>query len=357
MRMFFVIFAALLVAGGSGYYLLSTMRSGPEPVAVAAAVEAPRPIQVFVPAEPLSAGSILNPDMLQSMPVEQAAVTDEMIVADDEGRDYLMGSVARQGLARGVPIPRSSVVNPGDRGFLAAVLPRGKRAISITISEVAGLAGLVMPGDRVDIIVTYSLAGDVLDAERDFTASETILTNLRVLALDQRLQAGASITEQVNPTEVRPVARTATLEVTPQQAEMLTLATQLGELSLVLNSVQDGGDPETDGTDGVASAEGAPGAGPTIAPARRALTLDSEVTSLLKRELALMGEIAPSPELAAAVAEGQALAPLPERITRVQVVRGIDTRALEFSGAQGEAGAGGAGDGSAAEPAVAVAVD
>ena len=109
-----------------------------------------------------------------------------MIVADAEGQEFLAGSVARQVLPQGVPIARSSIVQPGDRGFLAAVLPKGKRAITIPVDEIAGLSGLALPGDRVDLILTYSVAGDATAPAR-IRASETVITNIRVLAFDQRL--------------------------------------------------------------------------------------------------------------------------------------------------------------------------
>lgn len=322
MRIFLMTLAALLVAGSSGYYLLLGLRPAPQPVAAAEPVEVAPPVEVYVPAAALAAGTILLPEHLSRMPVEKGAVTPEMIVTGDEGQTLLVGSVARQVLAAGVPIARSAVVQPGERGFLAAVLPRGKRAISIPIGEVAGISGLLMPGDRVDIILTYSVPGASIDAERDIRASETVLSNLRVLALDQRLQEASSTA--ANSPEARPIARTATLEVEPAQAEMLTLATQLGELSLVLNSVEDGGAPVAE--DAVADLEAIAAAvtGPkNDATIRRTLTLDSQVTSLLRREAKAEETVD-----AAVVPE-----PLPERISEVQIVRGIESRAQQFGGA------------------------
>jgi pilus assembly protein CpaB len=314
MRIFLTVLAALLVAGGSGYYLLAAMKPAPQAAGEAAEPREERPrIHVFVPARPLPAGTILLPEHLAKIALEEATLSAEMIRADDDGRTLLVGSVARQALAQGVPIARSAVVQPGERGFLAAVLPRGKRAISIPVSEVAGLSGLVMPGDRVDIILTYSVDGSVIDAERDIRASETVLTNLRVLALDQRL--GEADPARANDPQSRTVARTATLEVTPQEAEILTLSTQLGELSLVLNSVEDGGER-------VAATEGdvvpAALARPAAAAGRplRAPTLDSQVTTLLHRDPG---------------AEADRLPPA-ERLNRVQIVRGIESRALEIGG-------------------------
>ena len=96
------------------------------------------------------------------------------------GETYLAGSVARQVLPCGVPIARSAIVQPGDRGFLAAALPKGMRAITIPVTETAGLNGLALPGDRVDLILTYFVTakddnGNDDDAKpRDIHASETV---------------------------------------------------------------------------------------------------------------------------------------------------------------------------------------
>ena len=240
MRILLVILAALIVAGGTGFYVFQGLRPQAPEVVVQAAAPAMR--EVFVPSQELPVGTIITPVRLSRMEMTEGAITAQMIVADAAGEAYLAGSVARQVLPQGVPIARSAIVQPGDRGFLAAVLPKGKRAITIAISEVAGLGGLVLPGDRVDLILTYSVAGDIIDAEREIRASETVMSNIRVLALDQRL--GPVVLDEEGKAETPPIARTATLEVSPQEAEMITLGQTLGTLSLVLNSVRDGGDPD-----------------------------------------------------------------------------------------------------------------
>lgn len=302
MRVIVLFIAVLAIVAGAGFYLYQEMLAG-DPVAETAAVEAPKPREVFVPAVELSAGSILKPEHLGRMPIGDAVLTPEMVEVGDEGRAALIGSVARQTLPRGVPIPRSAVVQPGDRGFLAAVLPQGKRAISIPISEVAGISGLVLPGDRVDIILTYSLLGDTIDAERDVRASETVMSNIRVLALDQRLHQTQAAADGKPLGDAPPIARTATLQVTPQQAEMITLATSLGDLSMVLNSVHDGGD----------EAEAAAEAELALAPAKqRRMTLDSDVTSLLTNM------------------DGQEEASAADQVLHIQIVRGAKTDAVEL---------------------------
>jgi pilus assembly protein CpaB len=234
MRILLVILAALIVAGGTGFYVLQGLRPA-DPAEVAQA-EAPQLRQVFVPAAQIPIGTIITPEQLSRMDITESAMGGEMIVADAAGQEFLAGSVARQVLPQGVPIARSFVVRPGDRGFLAAVLPKGMRAITIPVDAIAGLSGLALPGDRVDLILTYSIA-----AGGDARASETVLSNLRVLAFDQRLGPEAPPKDKDGKAEGAPVAKTATLEVSPRQAEIVTLAQTLGTLSLVLNSVRDGG--------------------------------------------------------------------------------------------------------------------
>jgi pilus assembly protein CpaB len=275
MRIFLVILAALIVAGGTGFYVLQGLRpAAPTEVAQAAA---PQLRHVFVPAAEVPIGTIITPEWLSRMDITEGALNGEMIIADAAGQEFLAGSVARQVLPQGVPIARSFVVRPGDRGFLAAVLPKGMRAITIPIDEVAGLSGLALPGDRVDLILT---SGDTGGGIR---ASETVISNVRVLAFDQRLGPEAPPEDKEGKAEGAPVARTATLEVSSRQAEMITLAQTLGTLSLILNSVRDGGDPGKDKlakTDAVSSDANLPSflKAAEAAPARRQ-TLESDVTS------------------------------------------------------------------------------
>ncbi len=283
MRILFVIVAALLVAGGTGFYVLQGLQPGPAPAAVAAA-PAPSGIEVYVPAREIAIGTILTPEMLARMKLAEPELSPEMVVADAQGADFLTGSVARQPLPQGVPIARSTIVQPGERGFLAAVLPRGKRAITIPVDAVGSLSGLALPGDRVDLILTYSVgSGEDGSSAR---ASQTVLQNLRVLAFDQRL--GPS-TDPADEVEGAPVAKTATLEVTSREAEVVTLAQTLGTLSLVLNSVRDGGEiaeeaplSKLEKTDAPAAAALADLARPADAPRPRRLTLESDVTSTTK---------------------------------------------------------------------------
>lgn len=305
MRIFLVILAALIVAGGTGFYVLQGLR--PEAPREVAHAPAPKLKKVFVPADEMPIGTIITAEKLSRMEITDGALNDEMIVADTAGEKLLAGSVARQVLARGVPIARGAIVQPGDRGFLAAVLPQGKRAITIPVTETAGLNGLAVPGDRVDLILTYSVEANKDDGEdnsgskpRDIHASETVAHNIRLLALDNRVNA---VQEDDKGKPIAPPAPTsATLQVTPRQAEEIALATTLGSLALTLNSVRDGGDKE-EGVRPSTAGRGLtmPALSRTIAAQGLDMTLDSDVTSLLRLEVQKA---------------------VPEQVSRIQVVRG-----------------------------------
>jgi pilus assembly protein CpaB len=332
MRLLILCLMVLIVAIGAGGYLY--LNRAPEPLAPVAepapeAPPAPVKVEVFAPTNPIAAGTILTEAILKRFAVEPGMVSSELVVADEDGRTFLEGAVARQSLPEGVPIARSAIIHPGDRGFLAAVLPRGMRAISIEITEVAGLSGLVLPGDHVDIILTYVITAEQGDFERDIRASETVIRNVRVLALDQRVQAIRQEFDKDGIPLPPPIASTATLEVMPRQAEMVSLAASLGTLSLVLNSAQDGGSeslPVTEFDDLLAPIlkmhPGEKTEPAALRPARE-LTMDTDVTTLLAR---LIEDAAKDNELDAI--------PRMNRIDMVQVVRGRDTRMIEIGAPQ-----------------------
>jgi pilus assembly protein CpaB len=132
----------------------------------------------------------------------------------------LVGSVVRRAIAAGEPVSIGRLVKPGNRGFLAAVLRPGYRAVSLRINATSSISGLVFPGDRVDVILTHTV-----NARR---VSETVLTNVRVLAIDQQTNDQAQAPK---------VGKHATFEVTPKQAEMFSVLSDMGKLSLSLRSL------------------------------------------------------------------------------------------------------------------------
>jgi pilus assembly protein CpaB len=163
-------------------------------------------------------------------------------------RGAIAGAAARTAIAAGDPIRRDGIVKPGDRDFLQVVLSPGARAIAIPVSTGGASTGLLSPGDRVDVILTQNFR-EKAPLTRS-SVSETVVEGLRVLAidaLDAKAAAGTTF------------GRTVTLEVTPEQAEKINVATELGKLSLTLRSIT--------GKDGILAVSTAgPGKAPGVKP-------------------------------------------------------------------------------------------
>lgn len=221
--------------------------------------------EVLVAASNLRAGLIVTPEHLrwQSWPSEN--VSEAYVTRKAGAKGDFVGSVARGLITSGEPVTSARMVKPGERGFLAAVLSPDMRAVTVPVNPTSGVAGFVFPGDRVDMIVTHQVAGSDGGRRR---ASETVLTDVRVLAVDQK-------TEDV---EGKPsVASTVTLEVTPRQVEEVAVARQLGTLSLSLRSLPSGFEPamadgEPAGKNGLSHRPPQPG---------NTVTWDSQVSEVL----------------------------------------------------------------------------
>jgi pilus assembly protein CpaB len=121
------------------------------------------------------------------------------------------------------------VMRPGDHGFLAAVLSPGMRAVSVGVDSVTGTAGLIWPGDRIDLILTQAIGDAAIPVGRRI-AAETVLSDVRVIAIDQQIMEG------VAPDGTEGKGRTVTMEVTSAQAERVSVATRIGRLSLAVRS-------------------------------------------------------------------------------------------------------------------------
>ena len=243
MRTRTLIFALVTVvlAGLTVFLVRALLNQQSTPVEqVAQQPKAPEEIQVLVAKDNLNSGLLLQQSHMewQVWPTDSLSPSYVSYIPEDETTDAkevkeldLVGAVVRFGVPAGQPLVSGAIVKPGERGFLAAILEPGYRAISIPISPSSSNAGLVLPGDRVDIILTHSFTVEQMDGENSkHSASETILTNVRILAIDRNLS---------NNTEESNVGRTATLQVTPRQAEAMTLAQQIGQLSLSLRGIDD----------------------------------------------------------------------------------------------------------------------
>ena len=224
-----------LVAGlGTISMARSILQAPPPPPAPAPQqVVAPEPepdLRILVAAGNLPAGHLIQPDdLIWRVWNREDERLPSYFAEGKQQPGELHGAVVRRGISGGAPIVQGLVVKPGEQGFLAAVMEPGKRAVSVRINPVTGIAGLVFPGDRVDLLLTQTVnrPNDPRRSER--VASETVLTDLRVLAIDQSTNDQTTTPRQ---------AEIVTLEVTPKQAELVILISELGQLSLSLRSLQ-----------------------------------------------------------------------------------------------------------------------
>jgi pilus assembly protein CpaB len=220
---------ALLVAAGTAFAARSIFAGASAPQAEAGPVQPTGP-RVLVAQRALPVGTIISADAVSFQDWPQELVKDAYFIDGEADMSKLLGTVVRFPLTAGQPVTQGTLVAPGDRGFLAAALGPGMRAVTIPVSAKTGVGGFVFPGDRVDLVLTQDVTGEG-DALR---TAETVLRNLRVLATDQ-----ATDSEVVDGKTVVHDFRTVTLEVTPRIAEKVAVAQKIGELSLSLRSIAD----------------------------------------------------------------------------------------------------------------------
>jgi pilus assembly protein CpaB len=261
-----ILFAvAILLAGGTALLVRSWLAQQ-RTVEAEAAPMPPPPAQksVLVARSAIARGQILKPTDLAWQTWPDGGLDRAYIQKGAKTIEDIAGWVARDPLGPGEPITEGKVVAPGSRGFLAAVLRPGMRAVSVPVTATSGISGFVFPGDQVDILITHPLQASGGKGEgAPHQASETVLHDVRVLAVDQKLDSkgGEAI-----------VAHTATLEVTPKQSEVIAVASEMGKLSLSLRSLTTPPGEET-----VADSADNAGSG--------TFTLDSEVSRLLPNPL------------------------------------------------------------------------
>ena len=230
-----LLIGALVVAVGTALVARSMFGStAPEAVAVET-YDGPR---VLVAQRALPTGTIITADVMKFQEWPDELVQDAYFLDGEADLNALIGTVVRHAVTAGEPVTQGALVAPGDRGFLAAALTPGMRAVTVPVSAKTGVAGFVFPGDRVDLVLTQTVEGD----GPSLKAAETILRNLRVLATDQTTDQRVN----ENGKSIVKTARVVTVEVTPKIAEKIAVAETLGSLSLSLRSLSDGsGDLES----------------------------------------------------------------------------------------------------------------
>ncbi len=224
------ILVLLLAAGSLGGLALKGGRPAPQVQAAATPVAEPAVARVLAAARALPAGTLIGEADLTSL--ELSAAPEGSLPATATVQAEFRGALVRRYVPRGTPITRDDVLHPGERGFLAAVLQPGMRAISIGVDAVTGAGGLVAPGDLVDLVLVQNFNATEAPAARRVTA-ETVLNRVRVIAVDQMIANGGQAAAAGR------VARTVTLEVSPEAAERVAVAEQLGRLALTVRPALD----------------------------------------------------------------------------------------------------------------------
>jgi pilus assembly protein CpaB len=203
-----------------------------QPVQAMAAPEPTGP-QVLVATKTLPVGTIIGPDAVRYQTWPKDLVDNAYYIKGQQpGSQAVVGTVVRYAITAGQPVTQGALIKPGDRGFLAAALAPGMRAVSISVTAQASVAGFVFPGDRVDLLLTQTVPGGDGQALK---ATETIVRNLRVLATDQKTD---KTTDSEGKTQVVAFSN-VTVEATPKIAEKIAVAQAVGTLSLSLRSIAD----------------------------------------------------------------------------------------------------------------------
>lgn len=222
--------AALATAGLTAFLVQGWIANQRALLLAQRPVEAPReqPNQILVAKQDLPAGKFVKPEHLQWRAWPADGLDASFVRKSEDAMNAFTGAVVRKGIVAGEPITAKRVVKAGERGFLAAVLSPGMRAVSVKVNAASGISGLVFPGDRVDLILSHKIKTQGARNRTVRSVSETVLTDVRVLAIGQTTddQQGKPI-----------VAKTATLEVWPKQAEVVAVVIELGKLSLSLRSL------------------------------------------------------------------------------------------------------------------------
>ena len=225
-----VVLTIAIGAGGIAAYLAS---GSDKPAAPAAPVAQLQTVDVLVAKSDIGLGQSVKPEDMQWQTWPAATASNTFIRRNErpDASTQLVGSIARAPFIAGEPIREQKLVKADGSGFMAAILPTGMRAVSTEISPETGAGGFILPNDRVDVILSKREKNPDRSGPSDIVNSEIILSNVRVLAIDQAPK------EKDGQNAV--VGKTVTLELKPEQSETLARARQSGTLSLALRSIAD----------------------------------------------------------------------------------------------------------------------
>ena len=225
-----VVLAIAIGAGGIAAYLASGSDDKPAPAAPAAQLPT---VDVLVAKSDIGLGQTVKPEDVQWQTWPSTTASSNFIKRSErpDATAQVTGSIARSPFIAGEPIRDQKLVKADGSGFMAAILPSGMRAVSTEISPETGAGGFILPNDRVDVVLTQRMKNAERPNLPDIIISKVVLSNIRVLAIDQAPK------EKDGQNAV--VGKTVTLELKPDQIPVLAAARQGGTLSLALRSIAD----------------------------------------------------------------------------------------------------------------------
>lgn len=195
---------------------------------------------ILVATHAIEAGALLRPDDVAWKDADAGAISPGNLVRGRVQPSDYSGAVVRRGFASGEALVAGAIVKPNERGFLAAVLAPGDRAVTITVGPSQSASGLVLPGDYVDVLLTQNFDSYTADPTRK-TVGETVLHNVRVIAVDKRLTNATQVAPSsaaIGANSAPRLPKTITLEVNEQQAQRLMVANSIGHIDLALRALQ-----------------------------------------------------------------------------------------------------------------------
>ena len=246
MRFSGLIAAIMFAAIAAVIVLRMSANNAPPPPVAGQQAAAPqiKTVSVYVAAQPIAIGSTVKQEMLTVQPWPENLVLDGFIRAEG-GAGKVVGMIARAPFQQQEPLIKTKLANPNDPNFLAGDLPKGMRVITIQTNEIEGLAGFVFPGDRVDILLTHDVEKWVNDPivggqpkpprKEKEPVTETLLTNVTVLAVDQRSSNAGSLDRDGKLL----IPRSVSLMVSQTDAQRLRLGQKVGTLTMALRALAD----------------------------------------------------------------------------------------------------------------------
>lgn len=243
-----MVFFFATVALGLIAYSINLPKAQIPVVQVTESTPAPPTVGYFVAVHPLPRGTLARDEDFEVRSVPPERVPAGAILDTPDAKIGLRGSLVRNFLDTASPVTSKDVLRPRERGFLASVLAPDTRAVSINVDAASGVSGLIWPGDYVDLVLTQESTTVAEKPNPDYqhgTLSETVVHNVRIVAVDQEIVQGGSAS---NATAGK-LAHTVSLELAPEQVKRVTVAAQLGKLSLAVRAAVDRQDlGDTDAT-------------------------------------------------------------------------------------------------------------